>query len=323
MFGEIHTGLLQNSTALSSERVSALLDLVVGERVRRFERPVAQAVSPDKLTGVDCDLPSSSGRSARGVGTIVSHAIVTGGHCVQGSSYAKIEQVRRHGLRLPWSHYLARPGTIEPIGKVNLADVADGFLGDRQGVSALDVGAISDRAIDEIQASRLLDRLRPFRSSRTVLRWAVSRAPDGLNSVSFVIESKTVRTLLVRVDSALEAELPADAMLTFAEELARRDWLLTVVLSLLDRSLEAPGNRPHLMSMLHPAVEFLLHLWMPSARVDVTLLSLWESLDRQANLSNQWRTCVDRIRDQLNLSTIALLEATAHAADRTGRTTAA
>src|SRR5690349_15857270 len=69
-FGEIHTGLLQNSTALSGDRVSALLDLVVGERVRRFERPIAHTVSPDRLTGVDCGLPASSGRSTRGIGTV-------------------------------------------------------------------------------------------------------------------------------------------------------------------------------------------------------------------------------------------------------------
>src|SRR5689334_23263848 len=99
-FGEIHTGLLQNSTALSSERVSELLDLVVGERVRRFERPVTHAVSPDKLTGVDCVLPSSSGRNTRGIGTVVSRLTVTGGHVVQGSSYARVEQVHRHGRRL-------------------------------------------------------------------------------------------------------------------------------------------------------------------------------------------------------------------------------
>jgi hypothetical protein len=308
-FGEIHTGLLQNSTALSSGRVSELLDLVVGERVRRFERPVAHAVSPDRLTGVDCILPSSSGRTTRGIGTVVSHLAVTGGHIVQGSSYAKVEQVHRHGLRLPWSHYLARPGTVEPIGKANLADVAEGFLDAPHGGQVLDIGAISGRVIDEVQESATLDRRRPFRSGRTVLRWAVLRASDGSNSASFGIESKTDRTLLLHVDRGLEPRLTAEIMQTFAEDLALHDWLLTAVLSLLDRSLESPGNRPHLVAMLHPAVEFLLHLWMPGARVDATLQPLWESLDTRANLSKQWRTCVDRIRDQLNLSTIALLEA--------------
>jgi hypothetical protein len=316
-FGEIHTGLLQNSTALSGERASALLDLVVGERVRRSERPIAHVVSPDRLTGVDCSLPSSSTRrTTRGIGTVISHLTLTGGHLVQGSAYATVEPVHRHGLRLPWSHYLARPGTLEPIGKANADDIAEGFLDGARAPNMLDIGAISGRGVDELQASRMLDRKRPFRSSRSVLRWAVLRAPAGANSASFSIDSKTVRSLLLHVDDETFAELPADALLALCEGLALHDWLLTTVLSLLDRSLETPGNRPHLVAKLHPAVEFLLHLWMPEARVDAALLPLWESLDGKANLTKQWRTSVDRIRDQLNLSTVGLLEAAVEAAER-------
>lgn len=314
-FGEIHTGLLQNSTALSGERASALLDLVVGERVRRFDRPIAHVVSPDKLTGVDCALPSAR-RNTRGIGTVISHLSITGGHLVQGSAYATVEPVHRHGLRLPWSHYLARPGTLEPIGKANAADIAEGFLDGTRGPATLDIGAISGRGIDELQASKILDRKRPFRSTRSVLRWAVLPAPAGSNSATFSIDSKTVRSLLLHVDDETAAGLPADALLTLCEGLALHDWLLTTVLSLLDRSLETPGNRPHLVAKLHPAVEFLLHLWMPEARVDAALLPLWESLDTKASLTKQWRASVDRIRDQLNLSTVGLLEAAVEAAER-------
>lgn len=315
-FGEIHTGLLQNSTALSSERVSALLDLVVGERVRRSERPIAHVVSADRLTGVDCFLPSSTRRNIRGIGTVISHLTVTGGHLVQGSSYATVESVHRHGLRLPWSHYLARPGALEPIGKANPDDIAEGFLDGVRRPASLDIGAISGRGIDQLQASKLLDRKRPFRSSRSVLRWAVLRAPTGANTAAFSIDSKTVRSLLLHVDDETAAGLPADAMLALCEGLALHDWLLTTVLSLLDRSLETPTNRPHLVAKLHPAVDFLLHLWMPEARVDAALLPLWESLDGKANLTKQWRTSVNRIRDQLNLSTVGLLEAAVEAAER-------
>jgi hypothetical protein len=315
-FGEIHTGLLQNSTALPGDRVSALLDLVVGERVRRSERPIARAVSSDRLIGVDCSLPSASQRDTRGIGTVISHLAVTGGHVVQGSTRATIAPVQRYGQRLPWSHYLARPGTLEPIGKLNPIDVASGFLAGPRRVTTLDVGAISGREVDEIQASPLLDRKRPFRTSRTVLRWAIlpsseagNPSSEAGNSATFSIDSKTVRTLLVHSDDYEPDDLPA-----FCEDLALHDWLLTTILTLIDSSLDTPGSQVERVKKLRPAVEWLLHLWMPAAVVDPSLRPLWESLDERSNFSGQWRTSVDRIRDQLNLSTMMLLEEVGEAA---------
>jgi hypothetical protein len=310
-FGEIHTGLLQNSTALPGERVSALLDLVVGERVRRSERPIAYAISPDRLTGVDCSLPSASRRDTRGIGTVVSNLAVTGGHVVQASSRATIEPVSRSGQRLPWSHYLAQPGVLEPIGKVNLADVADGFLAGSRRATTLDIGAISGRELDELQQSALLDRKRPFRTSRTVLRWALLAGPDRDNSASFRIDSKTLRTLLLRAGGQ-----EPDAIRALCADLALHDWLLTTILTLLDNSLDTPGSRAQRVRKLHPAVEWLLHLWMPAARVEPALMPLWESLDARSGFTRQWRTSVDRIRDQLNLSTMTLLEEAGEAAER-------
>jgi len=304
-FGEIHTGLLQNSTALPGDRVSALLDLVVDERVRRAERPIARTVSPDRLTGVNCSLPSASQRHTRGIGTVVSHVAVTGGHVVQGSARAAIvvPSSRTAGPRRPWSHYLDRPGLIEPIGKLNLTDVATGFLAGHRRATTLDVGAISGREVDEIQASPLLDRRRPFRTSRTALRWAVL-APSGEgNSAAFSIESKTLRTLLVHSE-----EHVADELQVLCEDLALHDWLLTMILTLIDSSLDTRGSRAEGVRKLSPAVEWLLHLWMPAAHVDPALQPLWETLDERSGLSEQWRTSAARIRDQLNLSTMTLLE---------------
>ncbi len=318
-FGEIHTGLLQNSTALSSEPVSALLDLVVGERVRRFERPIAHAVSPDQLAGVDCLMPSATRRNTRGIGTVIHRVSVTGGHLAQGSAHVTVTPVQRHGQRLPWSHYLARPGELELLGKADLADVAHGFLDGARRPGALDMGAISGRALDEIQTSALLDRKRPFRSSRTILRWAVLPAPDGTNSATFSIDSRTVRTLLLHVGAQSAGEFTNDDMLAFCADLARHDWLLTTVLSMLDRSIDAPVSRARALAKLHPAVDFLLHLWMPGARIEAALSPLWESLDSRSQLTKQWRAAVDRIRDQLTLNNIALLESAMDAADQAGR----
>jgi hypothetical protein len=160
-FGEVHTGLLQNSTALANDQVTTLLDRVVGERVRSHERPIPYAVAPDQLTGVDCVLPSAAHRDTRVVGTVVGHAAVTGGHIVQGSAYTEVNPAR--GQRQAWSHYLARPGTLEAIGKMDPADVAEGFLTGRRRTTTLEIGAISGRLLDEIQGAALggpADRLR-------------------------------------------------------------------------------------------------------------------------------------------------------------------
>jgi hypothetical protein len=301
-FGEVHTGLLQNSTALTGERATALLDQVVGERVRSHERPIPYAVAPDRLTGVDCGLPSATRRETRAIGTVVGHVAVTGGHIVQGSAFAEVNSVR--GQRQAWSHYLASPGSLEAIGKMDPADVADGFLTGQRGATTLEVGAISSRLMDEIQVSPLLDREPPFRSRRTVLRWAVLPTGSGPNSAVFTIESKTARTLLVRYD-----ERRTDDLVGFCEDLALHDWLLTTLVSLLDRNTGAPGTRVQRVKRLDPAVDCLLHLWMPAARVDATLLPLWQTLDHRSGFSRQWHASVDRIRDQLTLSTMTLLEA--------------
>jgi hypothetical protein len=300
--GEVHTGLLQNSTALAGDRVTALLDRVVGERVRSHERPIPYAVSPDQLTGVDCSLPSGARRGTRAVGTVVGHAAVTGGHVLQGSAYAEVDMVR--GQRQAWSHYLARPGTLEAIGKMEPADVATGFLTGQRGAATLEIGAVSGRLMDEIQVSPHLDRERPFRSRRTVLRWAVLPAASGGNSAVYTIESKTVRTLLIRYDERRTADLVA-----LCEDLSLHDWLLTTLVSLLDRITGTPDTRVERVKRLDPAVDCLLHLWMPAARVEADLLPLWQSLDHRSGFSRQWHTSVDRIRDQLTLSTMMLLEA--------------
>src|SRR5262249_45471213 len=99
--GEGHTGLLHHSSAVSPASPTRLLDVVLGERVRRSERPISYMQSPGQLTGVDCLLPAVSGAKIRGVGTTVSRSALTGGHVLQGSAYV---QVRRsaQARRLPW-----------------------------------------------------------------------------------------------------------------------------------------------------------------------------------------------------------------------------
>ncbi len=61
------------------------------------------------------------------------------------------------------------------------------------------------------------------------------------------------------------------------------------------------------MLALRPAVDHLLHLWMPRAHVDRSLGHLWDELEQEPGFTRQWRSLVQRIRDQLAVQTIPLL----------------
>lgn len=304
MLGEVRTGLLQNSTAVPPELCAQALTLLAGERVRQAERPMAYAVSPELLVGVDCRLATTTGARARGIGAAISRAVIIGGHVLQGSAFAT---VRRSGTdrRLPWSHYLSQPGTIEAVGKADSDSVAAGFLSAGPAPVTLDLGAIGARVMDSVHASPALDRMPPFRMPRTSLRWVAVPAPaPEAQRIEFRIESRTFRTLRVTCPVVDEP-----AVVDLCEDLALHDWLLTTLLQLIERSRIGAVPRPRVFEQLRPAVDYLLHLWMPGARVDRSLLPLWESLERRPGFSRQWQASVDRIRDQVAASTIAIVAA--------------
>ena len=56
-------------------------------------------------------------------------------------------------------------------------------------------------------------------------------------------------------------------------------------------------------------IQHLLHLWMPAARVEEELVELWERLERRPGLSRQWQTAVNRIRDEVAVTAVTLLDA--------------
>lgn len=301
--GEVHTGLVQHSAALSAAECERVLRLLQGERVHTFERPIAYAVSPPLLTGVDCPLPTSSGASPRGVGSVAARVAITGGRVLQGSAVAHLVRAPAN-RRLPWAHYLARPGRVEAIGKFATAALVDGFLA-TPGPSTLDLAALAGRSIDTIQAARELDRRPPLRTARVRLRWAalISTEPAaGAELVRFTVEPGHRRTVLLRTPPDL-----LGAVGEFCADLALHDWLLSTLLGLVERSQIGARPGPEVVERLRPAVEHLLHLWMPAARTDPVTLPLWESLERRPGLERQWRATTDRIRDQLALSTLALL----------------
>jgi hypothetical protein len=309
LLGEIRTCILHNSAALDQPSVAEILDLMPGERVRLAQRPIAHATSPDIYTGVDCPLPTGSRSRRGGVGTVAARAVVTGGRLLQGCAHVEI----RRGAgdhRLAWSHYLASPGVVETLGHFTEPDVATGFLAEHGRTEALDLGAVTERLINDIQFGPRLDHASPLRAPRTRLRWAAIIGPDengagpSAPSGSFTIVDDTLRTLDVAATVHLDsreavAKLLAD-LRGFAENLALHDWALTTLINQVERSrLDAAGLDAILA--LRPAIDHLLHLWMPGAHVDPSMSILWDNLERRPGFTRQWSAIVDRIRDQLAL----------------------
>jgi hypothetical protein len=309
LLGEVHTGLLQNSTSVSHLCCAELLALILGERVRRSTRPIAHAVSPDILTGVDCQLPSNSRARVRGVGTVASHAAITGGHVLQGSTVAQIVKADADH-RLPWSHYLSRPGIVEAFGRADLTDLAGGAIAIKQSQLSLDLSTISGRLMDAIQGSQNLDRRPPFKMARTRLRWVAIRDEGNAASARahFAIENDILRTLHLTSHSD-----DVSAVTGLCEDLALHDWLLTTLLLMIEASRIGDLPESHVVGSLKPAIDCLLHLWMPAARMDQSIAFLWEGLERRSGFTRQWQAMVNRVRDQAALATIALLQATAGA----------
>ena len=298
ILGEVHTGLLRNSTAVNPAVADRMLAFVAGEQVLQARRPLPSALSPVQLTGVDCALIGRSGAQTRAVGTVESRAVLTGGRVLQGSSWLHVER-GAHGRRLPWAHYLSRPGQVETLGKHSIEDLGAGFLGGRAS-TALDLAAISRRTMEQAQQAPQLDAAVPFKVPQTRLRWyATAQSPQRPPEIAFGLEEQTVRTVRL----CLHPPMLTDVVV-LAESLALHDWLLSAQEHLLERGISAGPAAGGRVQQLGSAVE-LLHLWMPEARMRPSWAPLWRALDAEAGLTLQWTTSMQRIRDALHL---ALLE---------------
>ncbi|MGB3437383.1 MAG: SCO2521 family protein [Actinophytocola sp.] len=295
VIGEVRTCLLQNRAAASSVDVAELLRLEAGERVRTSERPVAYAVSPARLTGLDCRLPTESGARVRGIGTATARTTVTGGRLLQGSVFTRVERGATD-RRLPWSHYLAMPGMIQSTGRFNPADVVKGFLTDPLPDTVVDLGSVSEQVIRQVQASARLDHVTPFKARRTRLKWVACTGGPAYGV--FTIADDNLRTFTISADAA-----PIESIVELCEDLALHDWLLTTVQRIVERSRIGAASSENVLTRLRPAIDHLLHLWMPGARVADALRGIWDDLDRRPGFTPQWRSTVARIRDQLSVAT--------------------
>jgi hypothetical protein len=304
VLGEVRTALLQNSVSVPPEVARQVLQLRQGEQVRSSERPIDYAASPDVLTGVDCRLATRTGKKTQGVGTIVTRASITGCRVLQGSSYTQLALAVTEP-RAPWSHYLSEPGVVEvAMWKSSWDDIRDGFLG-QEHPDALDLGAISERTMDGVQGRPELDRAPPFRARRTALRWTLEDSVGDALCAHFHVASPTLR--MVRLAAVASTEIPA--LVRLCEDLALHDWLLTTLLELIERGQRMAGRPAQTVESLRPAIEHLIHLWLPGAHVDESLSSVWDGLERYPGFSRQWKASVNRVRDQIALTTASLLSA--------------
>jgi hypothetical protein len=313
--GEVRTCLLPTRQALDIRAAAQFLGLRADERVLLSERPNLYARSPDILTGVDCPLPTANGARVRAVGTVAARAALTEGRVLQTSAHFRLP-ADGPDQRQPWGHYLVRPGVVEPLGKLSHETVAQGVLGGgRHG--ELDVGLIADALLTRLLRHPLLDQRPPLRSRPTRLRWvALPAGPcDGPSIERFTLAEDELRTVRLRVPEGT----PSAEIAGFCDDLALHDWLLTTVVRVLDGltlgSQEPPArgragavqDRPAVVRVVRPAVDHLLHLWMPRARVVKDLAPLWEVLEERPGFTRQWQALVQRIRDQLTLHAIGSL----------------
>ncbi|MBD0837570.1 MULTISPECIES: SCO2521 family protein [unclassified Streptomyces] len=301
--GEVRTCLLPSFHALDGRAAAGLLRLRADDHVRVSERPNLYVRSPHVLTGVDCRLPTANGARVRAVGTVAARAVLTEGRVLQSTAWFGAPATGPD-LRRPWGHYLVRPGLVEPFGKLPEQATADGVLRGA-GRGELDLGMIAEGLLAQLLRHPLLDHKAPFKSRRTHLRWVVRRAPAGEAPAltRFTLAEDGLRTVQLR----LPEDIPAADAAGLCEDLALHDWLLTTVQHMLENSRPGAASGPAAVLALRPAVDHLLHLWMPYAHVDRTLAALWEELEREPGFTRQWRNLVQRIRDQLAVQAIPLL----------------
>ncbi|MFD0633963.1 SCO2521 family protein [Catenulispora yoronensis] len=273
--------------------MTALVQLSPGSPVSRVERPVHRAVSADLLTGVDCGLHVLRHGRGRAIGTVLSHAIVTGGRVLQGSAYVTLLPAASRE-RQAWRHYLRRPGVAEIIGSPDPDNVLDGFLDDQPPARGLDLASISDRIVEDVQQSSVLDHGTALRASATTTRWAASLRPDSTLAVG-IVKSHMTNAHVIRLRGHPD-DLPT--LLRFCEEFALHEWLLATVRDVVVVRAEhaVAQDRDPLDSLLF-ALNQLMPLWMPPRYLNARIKELWDGLERRTHYELVFLRATERVRD--------------------------
>lgn len=306
LLGEVRTGLLPESAALSRGSAAELLTLMRGRRVQSRERPVSWAQSPVIPEGVDCRLATPSRARVRAVGTVATHAVVLGGRILQSSAQATVVAAE-HGHRRGWGHYLGRVGVVEVLTRTpaNLGShLVEGFLGPPDpAVGTLDPGAIAARLHMRVRTDPMLDQRPPIQTGASMLRWAARIAPGETPGLSFVLHDDQTRLASVVVGDETELR----AVQRFCEDLAMHDWLLTVLTEVIDEAEMAQLSHSSPAQVLTPLLEHLVHLWLPGAFTPPVLRGLWAGLEADPGFSLQWNARIGQLRDRIAVATLGAL----------------
>jgi len=307
VLGEIHTCLLPSSAVLDTPAIVELLSGVQpGSTITSRERPVPLVISPSRIEGVDCYLIPVSGRRIHVIGTVASHAVVTGGRVLQSSSQTRVMR-SQESSRQPWSHYLSRPGTIDAISRLGTEParrLADGHLGS-SGPQQLDLTSITQRMSTFIRVDPELDQNMPFHAGTTRLRWAIEVDCDE-NTVprfSFRLDnSETLRSVRLTV-----ADRDIAAAQRFCEDLALHDWLLTAIGQAANRFGPHTQAADTVLNQLAPVLDQLVPLWMPGAHTPPGLRRPWSDLEADPGFTRQWTARVGQLRDRMTTATLQVL----------------
>src|SRR3954451_1686602 len=242
--GEVDTGLLRGRDPSSSDDDGRrLVELVAGERVRVHTRPRSYVLSPERPVGVDCALGKDQ---VRGIGTALQRAAITDNEVVQGSAYATIVAAG-HTARRPWSHYLAQPGRIETVGRPRWDAIADALGGPGRVPAVLDLGAVAQRATNEVQSAARGGPEDSFRAVRSRLRW-VAQVGDSLTGVQFEVHDRRLRLLRFEAGPCDPGRLAAAC-----EDIALHDWLLPTLIESVRKSAVGLRPRAETLRRLGPA----------------------------------------------------------------------
>jgi hypothetical protein len=300
VLGEITTRLLMVSEALPAESARSMIAaLVPGSHPERAGHPVERVASANLPINVDCHLPVRTGARVPVTGVVAAHAVLTGGHVLQGSAFARV--VRGEGTaRRRWSHYNSRPGYIELYRAATPEDLVASFLATPTDPALLDLGGAGRQMIDLVHREPVLDRRVRLRTRPLSLRWTArvsplaghplmefTRFPDG----SFQIDAESGPD-----------HLPVLAR--FCEDVALHTWLL----STMTWSFERAAMEDDKLDELGPALEYLGHLWSPGQDSGEGLEDLWELVESRLHLSRGWQSQVTRVRDQIALLTLRMLQ---------------
>jgi hypothetical protein len=214
--------------------------------------------------------------------------------------HTRIERGRTSS-RQRWSHYLGLPGVVQTTGRFTEPDVAAGYLDKVVPDSTLDLGAVSERLISSVQLSPRLDRVVALRTPRTRLRWVAMLGDVAVDGpvAEFTIVDDVVRNFTISSPTQDLADI-----IGFCENLALHDWILSTLVRIVERSMLGSSAAGALIDRLSPAMDHLIHLWMPGAHVSRALLPVWEGLESRSGFSRQWNATVTRIRDQMALHTL-------------------